>query len=585
MDSSVVRAIWKRDRTGALLVLFGAAAILAGASLGFLVDFAKVRTPYAGAIPHAINVLCVAFFLAREYAARGARVAATERQFEAAFEHSPIGKALLRTDGRFLRVNRAFCNIVGSTAEELRGRRLYDIFHDDDEGSLEFRQLFEGEGRTYSLERRLVRKEGDPGWALLVVSVVPDDHGRAVQMIAHVQDVTELRAHRQGLEELVATRTRQLSAAKDEAERANRAKSEFLAHISHEIRNPLHVMLLCAQILERDPTLGGSQQTQVGILRSSGNHLLALMNDLLEMAKLEARRPELVEDRFDPRATLDEVERMFAGEAAAKGIEIEIACEAGFPRAILGDGGKVKQILINLAGNALKFTERGTIRFEASASAIADGAAGADGLCVKIVVADTGIGIAKSDTARIFQPFEQLDAGKRAGGTGLGLAISLGHARLMGGDLTVESAPGIGSTFTFTFVAKKRRPGGVARRPRADPPGRGRRDEIEGAHRRRRVRQPRGPLGAALGPPLRDAHGGGRTGRPLEPRSLAPGPRARRPAHARDGRARGHPTSEGLRVSRGDRSAQRRRARRTTNGRRWPSAPTSSSVSPSTTAS
>ena len=138
-------------------------------------------------------------------------------------------------------------------------------------------------------------------------------------MIAHVQDVTELRAHRQGLEELVATRTRQLSAAKDEAERANRAKSEFLAHISHEIRNPLHVMLLCAQILERDPTLGGSQQTQVGILRSSGNHLLALMNDLLEMAKLEARRLELVEDRFDPWATLAEVERMFAARPRPRG--------------------------------------------------------------------------------------------------------------------------------------------------------------------------------------------------------------------------------------------------------------------------
>ena len=105
----VARAIWKRDRTGAFLVLIGAVAILAGSTIGFLVDFAKVRAPYAGAMPHAINVLCVAFFLAREYAARGARVAATERQFEAAFEHSPIGKALLATDGRFLRVNRAFC--------------------------------------------------------------------------------------------------------------------------------------------------------------------------------------------------------------------------------------------------------------------------------------------------------------------------------------------------------------------------------------------------------------------------------------------------------------------------------------------
>ncbi len=146
---------------------------------------------------------------------------------------------------------------------------------------------------------------------------------------------------------------------------------------------------------------------------------------------------------------------MFAGEAASKGIELAIECAPDLPRSILGDGAKVKQILINLVSNALKFTERGSIRFKASASAIANGADGADGtMSVKIVVADTGIGIAAQDTARIFQPFEQLEAGKRAGGTGLGLAISLGHARLMGGDLTVESAPGVGSTFTFTFTAK-----------------------------------------------------------------------------------------------------------------------------------
>ncbi len=448
----VARAIWKRDRTGAVLLAAGAAAILAGFAVGFLVDFAKVRAPYLGALPHAINVLCVAFFLSREYAARGARVAATERQFETAFEHAPIGKALVATDGRLLRVNRAFCDLVGSTAEEICTRRLYDVFgDDDDEDSIETEsgRLLTGEVMAHTVERRLVRKHGDPVWARLVVSVVPDDHGHPAKMIAHVQDVTELRAHRERLEELVATRTRELSAAKDEAERANRAKSQFLAHISHEIRNPLHVMLLYAQILERDPTLGGAQQAQVGLVRSSGNKLLALMNDLLEMAKIEAGHRELVEDRFDPWATLDEVEQMFAGEAASKGLALEIACAPELPHAIVGDAGKVTQILINLAGNALKFTERGSIRFQASARAIAD-----DAIRVKITVADTGIGIAAPDTARIFEPFEQLDAGKRAGGTGLGLAISLGHARLMGGDLTVESAPGRGSTFTLTFVAK-----------------------------------------------------------------------------------------------------------------------------------
>jgi len=331
----VAGGIWKRDRTGAVLVAIGGAAIMAGLTIAVLVDFVKVRAPYAGAVPHVINVLCLAFFLSREYAARGA----------------------------------------------------------------------------------------------------------------------QLRAHRERLEELVATRTRELSYAKDEAERANRAKTEFLAHISHEIRNPLHLILGYAQLLEREPTIDETQQKRVGIVRSSGEHLLRLMNDLLEMAKLEARRPELVEERFDPWAKLDEIERMFAGEAASKGIEIEIDCAPDLPRSMLGDRAKVKQILINLTSNALKFTERGLIRFEASARAIADAADGS--ILAKIVVADTGSGIAADDTVRIFKPFEQLDAGKRAGGSGLGLAISLGHARLMGGDLTVESAPGIGSRFTFTFVAKK----------------------------------------------------------------------------------------------------------------------------------
>ncbi len=444
----VARAIWKRDRTGAILVSVGATAILAAASIGFLVDFANVRLPYTGALSHAINVLCLAFFLSREYAARGVRIAATERQFEAAFEHGPIGKALLAPDGRFLRVNRALCRVLGWTAAELGGRRLGDVTHPDDVvPDAELRRLIESP--LHTLEKRLVRKDGEPVWVLLAVSVVPDDHGRPVQIVVQVQDVTELRAHRERLEELVATRTRELSDAKDEADRANQAKGQFLAHVSHEIRSPLHVMLLYVQLLELDATLGESQQKQIGIVRSSGNHLLMLLNDLLDMAKMEARRPELVEARFELLATLEEVERMFAGEAASKGIEVAIEYAPELPPEILGDGGKVMRILVNLAGNAVKFTERGSIRFKASARAGEGGA-----LVVEIVVADTGIGIAADDAARIFQPFEQLDAGKRAGGTGLGLAISLEHARLMGGDVTVESTPGVGSAFTFTFAAK-----------------------------------------------------------------------------------------------------------------------------------
>jgi signal transduction histidine kinase/CheY-like chemotaxis protein len=261
---------------------------------------------------------------------------------------------------------------------------------------------------------------------------------------------TELRAHRERLEELVATRTRELELAKAEAERAARAKSQFLAHISHEIRTPLHVMLSQVQLLERDLTLGGAQRQKLGTVSSSGRHLQTLITDVLEMSKIEAGRPELVESPFDLWAALVDVERMFAVEAATKGIELRIARTSELPRRLLGDGAKAKQTLINLTGNALKFTTRGAIRLEASACALADGSSR-----VTVIVADTGVGIAPEDVAKLFRPFEQLDAGKRAGGTGLGLAISLAHARRMGGDLQVESTPGVGSTFTFTFVATR----------------------------------------------------------------------------------------------------------------------------------
>ena len=237
--------------------------------------------------------------------------------------------------------------------------------------------------------------------------------------------------------------------AKQEAERANQAKSQFLAHISHEIRTPLHVMLAHAQILERDPALGNAQRAKLGIIGSSGRHLQSLISDVLEMSKIEAGRPELVESPFELWATLVEIEHMFAADAAAKDIELTIERASGLPQWLLGDEAKLKQILINLVSNALKFTSRGAIRIETSASPLANGSVRLD-----LVVSDTGIGIAPAEAARIFQPFEQLDAGKRAGGTGLGLAISVAHARLMGGDLTLDSTPGIGSAFRLTYVAK-----------------------------------------------------------------------------------------------------------------------------------
>jgi len=448
----VARALWRRDRSGAVLVAVAACTIVIGTANSTLVDFAKLPAPYLGALPHTLFVLCMALLLSREYSARGARVSATARQFETVFERSPIGKALFAADGRILRVNRAFSHILRSTAEEICARGLYDIFREDGEGSIEAecRRLLAGEVPAYAVEKRLVQKEGDPVWLLLVVSVVPDDRGQPVQMIAHIRDVTEVRAYRERLENDVATRTRQLREAKDEAERASKAKSLFLAHMSHEIRSPLHVMLLNAVLLESDPSLAAEQLKWIETIQKSGKHLTSILNNVLEMSKVEAGRVTLVEAPFDVSATLDEVGQMFAAEAASRGTELRIDPSPELPRSLLGDGRKVKQILINLVSNAVKFTRQGSIRVTATWSAVTDAAAR-----VEIVVADTGIGIAEKDRLRLFQPFEQLDGGARAGGTGLGLAISLAYARFMGGDLGVESTPGVGSRFKLTFMAKR----------------------------------------------------------------------------------------------------------------------------------
>lgn len=265
-----------------------------------------------------------------------------------------------------------------------------------------------------------------------------DAHGRALRLIGTNWDVTAAKRAEEALRH-----------AKEAAEAATRAKSQFLANMSHEIRTPMNAILGYAQLLHRDQALGPTQRRQLEVIRSSGEHLLTLINDILEMSKIEAGRSSLSIAPFSPASLIGEVERMFTGLARDKGLSLSTVLDAGLPEAVQGDAVKVRQVLINLLSNAVKFTEHGSVGLEASALRVEAGR-----LLLTITVSDTGPGIRPADLERIFNAFDQSDAGARTSGTGLGLAISAHFAELMQGHIDVDSALGRGSTFTFAFEAE-----------------------------------------------------------------------------------------------------------------------------------
>jgi signal transduction histidine kinase/CheY-like chemotaxis protein len=251
-----------------------------------------------------------------------------------------------------------------------------------------------------------------------------------------------LQEHRDNLERVVDERTRDLKLAREQAVAANRAKSEFLSHMSHELRTPLNGILGYAQILQRDPQATNRQLEGYQSIVQCGDHLLSLINDVLDLSKIEAGRLEVEATATDLNKLLRGVGDIVRQRASRKGLAFQIDIAPGVPPGIVVDGQKLRQILVNLLGNAVKFTERGSVVLRVAESPAE---------CLQFQVVDTGVGIAADEQEAIFDPFKQVEAGKAAGGTGLGLAITRRLAVAMGGAVGVQSREGQGSTFTVTL--------------------------------------------------------------------------------------------------------------------------------------
>ena len=336
------------------------------------------------------------------------------------------------TDNRILFVNAAFLRMYGYAERELIGQNISMVADEGPDVLEEIRTSTISEEWRGDLINR--RKDGRLFPIQLSTSVVHDEEGRPEALIGVATDITERRNA-----ELALAR------AKSEAEHANRAKTAFLAHMSHEIRTPLNGIMGMTELLVEaasDP----AQRDLAETIRTSCTALLAIVNDLLDLSKIEAGRFEIHPEPVDLAAVVREVGSLMGPGARHKGLEFRLD-GATHPRPVLGDRGRIRQILLNLVGNAIKFTDRGCVSLGLECQPQANGTA-----VFHMAIEDTGVGIAADKLPSLFAEFVQVDSSltRRHDGTGLGLAISQRLAGLMGGAIAVQSAPGKGSRFCFS---------------------------------------------------------------------------------------------------------------------------------------
>ncbi len=386
----------------------------------------------------------------------------SDNRFRAAFMTGADAYLIAERDtGRMTDVNDRMCELYGYTRDEFVGHTSHELgMWVYPEARLKMLEQLRKDSRIDNLEVFARKKNGEPFWVLYSLCELESEGTPLI--LGAIHDITErrraeeeLKKYREHLEEVVRDRTAELMIAKEQAEVANRAKSTFLANMSHELRTPLNSILGIAQLMERDTQFPDQYRDMLKILSRGGSHLLELINDVLEVSKIEAGKTTFANTSFDLRSFLGDLEEMMRVRAKEKGLTVLFEYDRSLPQYIETDVRKLRQILVNLLGNAIKFTDNGCVRLRINVKADMKKAPDAEPASIRLEfeIEDTGPGIAPEDTQRIFEPFVQVNPrGGAREGTGLGLTLSRLFIEQLGGEITVRSQVGRGSTFAFNIA-------------------------------------------------------------------------------------------------------------------------------------
>lgn len=375
----------------------------------------------------------------RQLAEDNARRQAVEHELALLAENATDAVFRLGLDGRYLYASPSVQDVIGARPEDMLGKSILSRLHPDDEVAVftALHRLGSGKQDRVTLSYRVSLPRAESGWIWLEASsgLIRDEQGEPLEIIASVRDVTRRKQLEKALRD-----------ARSAAEAAASAKSTFLANMSHEIRTPMNGVVGFADLLLATD-LNPDQRRYVELIADSGEAMTRLLNDILDLSKVEAGQLQIAAEPFDLPHALRACAKLVTPAVLQKGVALECEISDDLPQTVSGDGLRLRQIVLNLLGNAAKFTQAGSVTLRARP------AIGADGPIIVIQVEDSGVGIPVERQAAIFDPFVQAEATTAAtyGGTGLGLPISVHLARLMGGDVRLESEPGRGTCVTVTL--------------------------------------------------------------------------------------------------------------------------------------